>query len=204
MPLYTPSDLSDFVEAEKARIGRHAFVTARLSNRLREMWSAAKFSAVFSKQVQPCKVDVALNDEQREYDFHLITETDRFPFQVTEVLAHGRKRGDEYKVHTAEQLASQLNEHDGLEPPEALARIREEIQSKISKYRNGAKDLHLLAYMNLRSSGVVWSDVQEATADVVSSFASVWLHSDTALTCLYGGGRWPETHGWWRIPPNDR
>lgn len=203
MPIYTPSGLLDVVETEKASSGPRAFITAR-SNRPREKWSAAKFSAGFSKHVQPCQVDIAIDDEQREYDFHLLTETDRFPFQVTEVLTRGRKRGDEYKVHTAAQLARRLNEQDELEPTEAIARIREEMQSKIRKYRDGAKDLHLLVYVNLRSSGVVWSDVQDATADVASGFASVWLHSDTALTCLYGGGRWPETQGWWSIPSKSR
>lgn len=199
MPLYHPAELCSFVEAEAERIGAKAFVTSRRFNRLREMWCAGRFSTAYSKRVEPCQVDIDLVDEQREYDFHLVTPTARLPFQVTEVLDRDRRRGDEYKIHTTSQLASVLDAGDALSQDDAVARVREEIESKLSKYRTGAQSLHLLLYLNLKAFGVAWSDIRDATSDVVPRFSSVWLLSGDAFTCLYGGTRWQAIEGWFRV-----
>ena len=59
------------------------------------MWCAAHFARGYERRYGECYVWISDEDEQTDADFHLEIAGIRHPFQVTELMQPGRRRGDE-------------------------------------------------------------------------------------------------------------
>ena len=116
MTIYTPLELEAEVARRALALGSARFVAAGGNKRPREMWCAGRFGTGFAGNKRPremwcagrfgtgfannydeaCKIDIEEKDEQRDYDFRLLTAGASLDFQLVEVLEHDRRRGDEY------------------------------------------------------------------------------------------------------------
>ena len=199
MPRFRPQELELYVESQSDEAGTKAYLTQRRHNRLREMWCAGRFSRGYERHLGERSVDIEDADEQREYDFHLIVGSSRLPFQVTEVLDSGRRRGQDYRDFTEDEVADRLNLVPKGNSTYAATRVREELQSKIDKQYAGASSLHMLLYLNLNASSVPWASLAEPAAAEAQTFASVWLVTQHLFCCLHGGKQWFGLAGWFAI-----
>ena len=154
------------------------------------MWSAARFSLGYSEWQEPCKVDVEEVDEQAHYDFHLLTVGRRYAFQTVEVMDQGRRRGDEYKKMTEEDILKHLNDQPMRNADYAAQRTAEELRKKLNTYGGKLPDLHILCYLNIKAASVPWATVHNGTKVQAKQFASVWVVTDKMLGCIWGGAHW--------------
>ena len=196
MPQFTPQQLEAYVEAHADKVGTRAYLTERKHNRLREMWCAARFGVGYTTNFGDCFVEIEEADEQREYDFHLLVGALRMPFQVTEVLDTGRRRGNEYREHSEDEVAQRLSLIPRRDSTYAAQRVVEELQSKASKRYAGAQQLHMLLYLNLSASSVPWASLAGPAENEARAFASVWLLAQDVFCCIWGGQQWPGLIGW--------
>ncbi|HEX2541152.1 MAG TPA: hypothetical protein VHM00_08725 [Caldimonas sp.] len=196
MAQYTPRELEAHVEAQVQCVGTKAFLTQDRHKRLREMWCAARLALGYSNFIAECVVEIASEDEDREFDFHLCTSGLRLPFQVAEVLDSGRRRGDEYNSQSKEEVAALHNERDFEPSSYAARRVHEELLSKASKHYAGAESLHILLYLNVKASSVAWASLAEGAESAAAHFASVWVVSQDLFCCLRGGSMWPSLAHW--------
>ena len=200
MPLYAPSELDAYVLEKAAAVGPNAYVTQSKHGRLREMWCAAKFGVGYLAHVGPCAIDIAETDEQREFDFHFVVEGLRLPFQLAEVPDAGRRRGDEYRTQSVEQVADSQKRLPAQGASYAAKCIRETLVAKANHYVR-AESLHILLYLNLKATSVTWPVLAVRLERVAKRFASVWLLGGKEFCCIYGGSNWPVIEGW--KPLND-
>ena len=135
-------------------------------------------------------------DEQLEYDFHLHTLRGRLPFQISEVLGEGRKRGDEYRSQPPEAVADLYNARQPLDQHFAIGRIWEGLEGKVRKRYAGAGGLHVLLYINLYVRALPWRELQIGLQSTTKIFASVWLLTHEYFSCVDGGHVWQPTNGW--------
>lgn len=196
MSAYSPSALARLVEEAIGQIGTTAFVTSSKSQRLREMWCAAKFGLGYSNHFEECSIEIESENENREYDFHLVTEKSRLPFQLAEVLDSGRRRGDEYRQSSREQIVELLNEGPGEGAQYVARRVQEELIAKAGKRYSKPEELHILLYLNLRASSIPWASVAGAAEEAAAPFASVWLVTQDLFCCVHGGTQWHGLVGW--------
>ena len=196
MPHFLPQELEAHVESQADSVGTKAFLTQRQHNRLREMWCAGRFGRGYESHFGECFVDIDETDEQRDYDFHLLVGSLRLPFQIAEVLDSGRRRGQDYRDYTEDEVAGQLSLLPKGDSAYASARIREALRSKIDKRYAGASSLHILLYLNVNASSVPWASLAEPAAVEAQTFASVWLVTQHLFCCLHGGKQWSGLVGW--------
>ena len=189
-------ELAEYVARERALVGDDAFVTQRANNRLREMWCAAIFSEGYENHIGPCQVEIAEEDEQRDYDFLFHALGKVFPFQVTEVLDEGRKRNLEYRA------GKQHHFEDGVVTEKyAHERLRRAIESKIRKRYSNSRELHLLLYANFVGKDASWATLVANLSDLCREFGSVWVITGAELCCissgapLYGFSQWRRVNG---------
>ena len=197
MPRYLPDELEQLVERQANQHGTVAFLTQRRHNRLREMWCAAKFSRGYERSFGGCQVDIELNDEQREFDFHLVLPTTApLPFQVFEVLDAGRRRSAEFRdqgLPEGNSAPAPLRARSSLYP---ARRLHDELAKKVAKRYAGSRNLHLLAYLNLNAGSLPWASLASAAEFAAPSFASIWAVTHHLVTCLHGGTRWAGKIHW--------
>lgn len=196
MPSYTPRELEAIVEARAQELGTAAYLTNRRHQRLREMWCAARFGTGYSRHFSACTLEVEPEDEQRDYDFHLHIPEGRLPFQITEVLDEGRRRGDEYRTTSKDEVAKLLDQRPWQSDMYASQRVCEELQSKIAKRYAEPETLHMLLYLNLKASSVSWASLAGPAENQARVFASVWLVTQDLFCCIHSGKVWSGLVGW--------
>jgi hypothetical protein len=162
------------------------------------MWCAAKFGIGFSSWVEPCQIEIAEIDEQREYDFHLSIGSSSLPFQIVEIIDHDRKRNDEYKRYSISEMGDIFRQVPMKSPQYAGNRISKQLEKKIERYKN-VSDLHVLAYLNCNIARATWAELHIACAAQAKKFASVWVVTDSVLLCLWGGSHWHGLVTWHQI-----
>lgn len=195
MAIYAPEELHAEVEARAGELGSVAFVAEGRNKRLREMWCASRFGMGYEKHFEPCTIEIDAADEQREFDFHLIAAGDRMPFQIAEVLESYRRRGDEYRGRTQEQINAILNGRPSHSAAYAAERVCA-VLSKKAKHYAASDSLHVLLYLNLNVSVIPWATLASSVEPHTGDFASVWVESQYLFCCLYGGERWRGATGW--------
>lgn len=187
MPLFNLFGLREKLRAILAVTSLDSFVTSRTHNRSREMWVAERFASGFAKAVGACEVQIEETDEQREFDFHLVVDGRAHPFQITEVLDAGRKRGDEYKLISREERVAMYSSEEGGDASYAAEQIAGALNAKLAKYGDGST-LHVVLYLNLRAGSVSCSAIVQTCGELAVRFASVWVITDGMLCCLNSGG----------------
>ena len=115
-----------------------------------------------------------------------------FPFQVTEVMEPGRRRGDEYRN------VDPGVRHDDIEAGTAHGPswVRAALQNKLAKNYAGMESLNLLAYLNFAGRNLQFVDLREACAQVSRKFGSVWLLNGNTLCCIHPNAQIPSWEGW--------
>jgi hypothetical protein len=173
-----------------------AELMGRRCKRLRESWCAARFAIGFSRLVHPALVEIAEEDEQREFDFHLAIDDTPYPFQIAELFDHGRRRESEYRDNTVAELEAIFRSRPYLDIDDAAKQVKTLLLNKIEKYRYGTADLHLLMYLNLNVRSANWVTIANACEQELKQFASVWLLTELTFCCLNQGMSWRAPTGW--------
>ena len=149
MPLteLTPNQAYERFQRQRDRMSAVQFFNDPAAGKLRDLWVAAHFGRAYENEFGECRL---LFDEEQahEWDFILVTDGARSPFQVTEAQQSGRKRGREYR--DVENGNRPRTTTESWEPgtkhgPEW---IREAIERKKNKRYADVGKLNLLVYAN--------------------------------------------------------
>jgi hypothetical protein len=199
MPLqrYTPDELLDRYRGIRNQITTEEFFRSPKHKKTQEMWCAAHFARAYNQYVAPCAVLISNEDEQIDADFFLEVGGTRYPFQVTELMEPGRRRGDEYRGGGAERTRDE-DWSEGTEHGPAWIRTAIELKNK-KKYA-GAATLNLLVYLNFAAYEQAYEGIQAECAQAAPGFASVWLLNGNALCCIHQNPELRAFQGWMMIP----
>lgn len=177
---YSPAELIQKHEALRKSVSSSEFFRSPRHKKSQEEWCAAQFSQAYDRHFSPCAVQIEVPDPQNEVDFYLEVGSVLHPFQVTEALEPGRRRGDEYAnaVPGATTLEdwSAGTDHG----PEW---IESAISKKLARYGK-VSDLNLLVYVNFPTYELPYAAVSAKCTAVASHYASVWLLTGDALACV--------------------
>ena len=150
---------------------------------LREQWCASFFGIGYEKYLRPCKFAVDERLESRGIDFVMEVEGKKYPFQTTEVLERGRKRGEE--VREIEKgnivLRSYMPARGGQEGPDWIVA---DIAKKAEKHYAGSEDLNLLVYVDFEAHGLNFNVIKEKAKMYCDSFSSICLITDEHIASL--------------------
>lgn len=180
---YSPEELLEKYRVIRATCTRAEFMSSPKHQKTQELWCAAHFSRAYEAAIGPCWVHISERDEQLSADFWFEFEGNLHPFQVTEVLQPGRKRGDEYRRLEEGVNVSVLEDwSEGTEFGASWVAAR--IKAKAEKYGADAGELHLLVYLNFQAYAQDYSVLRSTTAEYAAHFRSVWLLSGNAFCCV--------------------
>lgn len=177
--LLTPEEA--FAQFEAARMGLTTaeFFTRPPASRLQELWCAAHFARGFQEHIESCQIRF---EEEQDFDFELQVRGELHPFQITEVQAPGRRRGDEYRaIDSGVACSSREVLESGTEHGHEW--IRERIQKKLDRYAD-VSGLNLLVYANFRALELSWEVLADSCSDSSSKFESVWVVTGNGLCTL--------------------
>ena len=192
-PRYTPDELlTKYLEIRKS-VGPGEFFTRPRHKKTQEFWCAAHFGRHYAHNLGPCHILIEDHDEQSDADFELEAAGGLHPFQITEVQAPGRRRGDEYKREPLTK-ATLEDWSDGTENGPRW--IRDAIEKKLNRYGGRVDHLNLLVYLNFPAYDQQYIDLRDACASVTSPFASVWLLNGNAVACIKSQTPLSGPEGW--------
>lgn len=158
-----------------------------------EMWCAAHFARAYALYVHPCAVLIDDVDIQTDVDFDLELDGVTYPFQVTEVMEPGRRRGDEYRDGDSIEVRDDDIELGTLH---GAAWVQAALAQKFAKRYAGVDRLNLLAYVNFAGRNQQYVDYCRTCAGVASKFGSVWLLNGNTLCCIHPNELIPSWKGW--------
>lgn len=179
---YAPDELLEKYRAIREEVDSREFFTRPKHKKTQEIWCAAHFGRHYEHGVGPCHILIEDHDEQTDADFELEVAGDMHPFQITEVQAPGRRRGDEYRREVSTP-ATVEDWSDGTKNGPQW--IRDGIEKKLQRYGGRVSHLNLLVYLNFPAYDQQFKDIRDACADVASPFASVWLLNGNAAACIW-------------------
>lgn len=194
---YQPAELLEKYRAIRASITDKEFFRSPKHKKTQEMWCAAHFSRAYSKYISPCTVLIDERDLQTDTDFDLDIDGLVHPFQVTEIMEPGRRRGEEYRDGTPIGVR-----YDDIEAGTVYGPtwIRHAIERKLEKRYAAASDLNLLVYVDFAGRNLEYDDLRNTCADVACHFASVWLLNGDTMCCVHHNPRLAKLDGWMTIP----
>ena len=150
---------------------------------LREQWCASVFGIGYDKYVRPCRVAVEESLENRGIDFLLEADGKEFPFQTTEALEEGRKRGQEYKeIENGKVVTHPYTPERGRQ--EGPDWIVSAIAKKAGKHYSYSKNLNLLVYVNFTAHEMDFDVIKEKAKEYRGSFSSIWLLTNKVIATL--------------------
>lgn len=194
---YTPDELLTEYRTIRGRVTTEQFFRSPKHKKTQEMWCAAHFARAYNQHVAPCTVLISAKDEQTDADFFLDIGGKPHPFQVTESMEPGRRRGDEYRGGGTEKSQTE-NWSKGTE--QGSVWVRSAIERKLKKKYAGNADLNLLVYLNFAAYEQQYEDMRSECAQVAPQFASVWLLNGNALCCIHQNPALGAFQGWMMIP----
>ncbi len=190
---YAPDELLAKYRDIRQTVSPREFFSRPKHQKTQEIWCAAHFGRHYAHCLGPCHILIEDHDEQTDADFEFQTAGVVHPFQVTEVQAPGRRRGDEYK----REASTKATLEDWSEGTENGPRwIRAGIEKKLQKYGGRVSHLNLLVYLNFPAYDQQYIDIRDACIDVASPFASVWLLNGNAAACLTSQTALTGPEGW--------
>jgi hypothetical protein len=157
MKRYTPDELLSKYRSIRDEITTEEFFRSPKHKKTQEMWCAAHFARAYNQHVAPCTVLISDEDEQTDADFFLETGGKSYPFQVTELMEPGRRRGDEYRAGGSEKTQDE-DWSEGTEHGPVW--VRSAIERKLKKKYAGTLDLNLLLYLNFAAYEQQYEDTQ--------------------------------------------
>jgi hypothetical protein len=154
---YTPDELLTKYRTIRNQITTEEFFRSPEHKKTQEMWCAAHFARAYNQYVAPCAVLISDEDEQTDADFFLDIGGKSYPFQVTELMEPGRRRGDEY----CGGGSAKTQDEDW---SEGTARgpvwVRAAIERKLRKKYAGTVHLNLLVYLNFAAYEQQYEDIR--------------------------------------------
>jgi hypothetical protein len=195
MKRYRPDDLLARYRQIREGITTEAFFRDPAHKKTQEMWCAAHFARGYESRYGECYVWISDEDEQNDADFYLEIAGTRHPFQVTELMQPGRRRGDEYRNGGGESGKTMFEDWSpGTE--QGPAWVLEAIGRKVKKNYAGACQLNLLVYVNFPAYEQRYDRIVEECRAESQAFASVWLLNGNTICCIRGSDWFSETEGW--------
>jgi hypothetical protein len=167
----------------------NAYILNREYEPLREAWLAAHFALALQEGGHTVELQMRAEDEQFP-DFYLHFNEKELQFEVTEVMAFGRRRNDEYRAlqgnATAAPPPTWVNERD------SISLVATAIERKAAKgYPAGT---HLLVYVDFQGPADPRECHQQANG-ACRSFDSVWLAGgagcEFGISKLFDRGTFP-------------
>jgi len=190
---YRPNELLGRYRAIREATSTEAFFRDPAHKKTQEMWCAAHFSRGYEKHYGECFVLISDRDEQTDSDFELEERRTRHPFQVTELMEPGRRRGDEYRGGESDRT---ILEDWSPGTKNGPIWIRRAIERKVKKRYAGARGLNLLVYLNFPAYEQRCDRIAEECEEAAEHFASVWLLNGNAICCIREGSGFEITNGW--------
>lgn len=193
MKRYRPTELLTRYRAIREATTTEAFFRNPAHKKTQEMWCAAHFSRGFERHYEACFVLISDSDEQTDTDFKLeVRETQR-PFQITELMQPGRRRGDEYREGERDRTVLEDWSPGTANGP---SWVREAIERKVKKRYAAARELNLLVYLNFPAYEQRFDRIAEECEQAAQHFASVWLLNGNAMCCILEGNGFERSNGW--------
>jgi hypothetical protein len=190
---YDPEALLAKYRAIRADISSKELFRSPKHQKTMEMWCAAHFARAYARYVRPCAVLIDDVDIQTEVDFDLELDGVVHPFQVTEVMEPGRRRGDEYR--NGEPNGTRPDDIESGTTLGALW-VRAALEHKLAKSYAGVDKLNLLVYLNFAGRNQQYVDLRSTCAEASEQFASVWLLNGNTLCCIRSNAQIPSWEGW--------
>lgn len=178
---YVPEKLDALVLRDNFAIPQNKFFSPE-NQHIREAWCAAQLGLGFDKYIGRCEVKVNSGEFP---DFFLKYNGCEFEFENTEVLREGRLRTKEYREKSdssIEHISQAEMEYNETKAPEW---VKNAIEKKASKYKENAKSVNLLIYVNINSSRFDINKIREACLEYEDTFQSVWLLTGQYVGTLF-------------------
>ncbi len=190
---YQPAALLEKYKIIRDQISDKEFFCSPKHQKTQEIWCAAHFSRAYERYLAPSYVLIDDSDIQTEVDFDLEVANIAHPFQVTEAMEPGRRRGDEYRYSSPVDAR-----HDDIESgaEQGAWWIRAAIEKKLDKHYAGSSELNLLVYLNFAGRDQKFNHLRATCQDVARQFASVWLLNGNALCCIQPNPRIHSLENW--------
>jgi hypothetical protein len=190
---YEPEVLLTKYRAIRKSISSKEFFRSPKHQKTMEMWCAAHFARAYSRYVRPCAVLIDDVDIQTDVDFELELDGVCHPFQVTEVMEPGRRRGDEYR--NGDPVGAR---GDDIESGAAhgASWIRVGLENKLSRGYAGVSKLNLLVYLNFAGRNQEYVRLRAVCGEVAKQFGSVWLLNGNTVCCIHPNPDIPSWEGW--------
>ena len=190
---YSPEELFAKYRAIREKISDKEFFHSPKYQKAKECWCAAHFTRAYDRFVRPCSVLIDDTDTQTDVDFDLDLDNVVHPFQVTEVVEPGRRRGDEYSNGVPDRARA-----DNIELGTELGAdwVRAAIERKLKKRYANVSGLNLLAYLNFAGRDQKYVTLRDKCSDLANQFASVWLLGGNTLCCIKQNSLIPSWEGW--------
>lgn len=195
MNQYRPDDLLARYRAIREAISTDNFFRDPAHKKTQEMWCAAHFARGYERCLGECFVWISDEDEQTTADFELEVGGARHPFQITELMQPGRRRGDEYRDGRGESGRTFLEDW-GPGTEMGPAWVRDAIERKVKKHYADAGKLNLLIYVNFPAHEQRFDRIAPMCDAAAKNFASVWLLNGNTICCIRGGDGFAQTEGW--------
>jgi len=180
------------VREARTHVDAAEFFSSPKFKKTQELWCAAHFCAGLELVLGPYRIWVSERDEQTDADFELEVAEERIPFQITEVQAPGRRRGDEYRGRAEGSWTDEDRERGTVVGAEW---IRAAIAKKADRYSH-PDTLNLLVYVNFPAWSQQYVNLAAHTQQEASRFASVWLLNGNTLCHVKKHRLLPEMNGW--------
>lgn len=193
MKRYGPDELLERYRSIRNATTTEAFFRDPAHKKTQEMWCAAHFARGYEKTYGECFVWISDEDEQTDVDFELELNGVRHPFQVTELMEPGRRRGDEYR--DGESGKTRLEDW-GPGTESGPSWVRDAIERKVRKRYAAAGKLNLLVYANFPAYEQRYDRIAAECDEASKNFASVWLLNGNTICCIRGGAGFERTKGW--------
>jgi hypothetical protein len=190
---YEPDALLAKYRAIRQGISTKEFFRSPKHQKTMEMWCAAHFARAYARYVRPCAVLIDDVDIQTDVDFDLELDGMCHPFQVTEVMEPGRRRGDEYR--NGDPVGARA---DDIETGTALGAnwVRAALENKLARGYAGVNKLNLLVYLNFAGRNQEYVHLRNVCGDAAMRFASAWLLNGNTVCCIRANANIPSWEGW--------
>jgi hypothetical protein len=190
MAIYKPKDLFEKATNDMGVIAKDELFSKRQHKRILESWCAGRFGMAYEEMIGMCEIYIEDKDEQRDYDFKVLSGGSVIPVQLAEVLDEGRKRGKEYQEKTAEKIAGELAYEDGVNSGYGVQRVKVVLAKKAIKSYAGSESLVVLLYANMMVQGLRFDLLKEECKILCSNFKEVWVMADSGngfvAACIHG------------------
>jgi hypothetical protein len=150
---------------------------------LREAWAAGRFGRALELQEHTVQLRLAAGNEKFP-DFYLSCDGTEYPFELTEALRSGRRRGDEYREYA--QRPTALRPYVPITREEGQQAVATAVTEHANSYYAGTP--HLLVYANFDCAGMDLRACLALCQQQSNSFASVWVLMGLSVAKLSDSG----------------